>query len=73
MCLCVCYSEGTLKQFDAPSARTLKTNQHVESFQTQFQHKEAVLLLHFHYAQQHNSSNQDEIKALISDSHHVDT
>ena len=38
----------------------LKTNQHVESFQPQFLHKEAVLLLPFYYAQQHSSSNQDE-------------
>ena len=38
MCLCVCYYEGTLKQFNAPSARMLRTNQHVESSQAQFLH-----------------------------------
>ena len=39
--------EGTLKHFNAPSARKLKTYQHVESFQRQLLHKEAILLLHF--------------------------
>ena len=43
MCECVCYHEGKLKQFNAPPARMLKTNQHVESFRPQFLHKEALL------------------------------
>ena len=51
MCQCVCYCEGTLKQFNAPSARKLKTNQHVESFQPLFLHKEAILLLPCCYSQ----------------------
>ena len=40
VCWCDCYYEGTLKQFNAPSARMLKTNRHVESFQPQFLRKE---------------------------------
>ena len=56
----VCYYEGSLKQFNAPSARMVKINQHVESFQSQFLHKEAVLLVPFKYAQSHSSSNQHE-------------
>ena len=50
MCQCVCYNEGTLKQFNAPSVRKLKTNQNVESFRPQFLHKEAILLLPFCYS-----------------------
>ena len=38
---CVCYYEGTLKQFNAPSARMLQTNQHIESSQPQILHKES--------------------------------
>ena len=45
---CVLYNEETLKQFNAPSARKQKTNQHVESFQPHFLHKEAILLLPFY-------------------------
>ena len=43
MCQCVSYYTRTLKQFNAPSAREQKTNQHVGSFQQ----KEAILLLPF--------------------------
>ena len=38
---CVRYFEGTLKQFNAPSARMLQTNQHIESSQPQIPHKES--------------------------------
>ena len=72
MCQCVCYFEGTLKQFSASSARMLKTNQHFESFQPQLQHKEVVL---FCPATVHNNTAaQIKMKKdLTSDSHHVDT
>ena len=38
---CVCYYEGTLKQCNAPSARMLPTNQHIERSQPQILHNES--------------------------------
>ena len=38
-------AKGRYNKFNAPSARKLQTNQHVESFQPPFLHKEAIFLL----------------------------